>query len=273
LRKQSYYDGGAIRENDMRKDLKAEVRERFGAAADAYARSEVHAKGESLTLLVELLEPRQEWQALDVATGAGHTAMAIAPLVGRMVATDITSEMVLKTAATARSRGIVNMDVSLADVESLPFKDASFDLVTCRIALHHFSDAPRAVGEVARILKPGAIFGLDDNIVVEGGAAEEYYNTFEKVRDPSHNRAYTAEELRSMLEGQGLNIVATGYVTKEVEFRDWADRQHVAARDKERLLRMLRDLPAPLDSMLNPRFSGDTAYFTLQEAVIVAKKN
>jgi ubiquinone/menaquinone biosynthesis C-methylase UbiE len=257
----------------MQKDQKIKVREQFGASADEYAKSEVHAKGESLSLLVDLVEPRSDWRVLDIATGAGHTAMAIAPRVERVVATDITREMALKASELSFSRGINNMDVCMADAESMPFRDSSFDLVTCRIALHHFSDAQKAIHEAARILKPGAVFGLDDNIVIEGGPAEEYYNSFEKIRDPSHNRVYTLSELKSILENEGLDVVSTGHVAKEMEFQDWANRQHVNGRDKERLMSMLHDLPASLDPMLRPRFSGDTAYFSLWEAVIVAKKH
>jgi len=257
----------------MNKDQKAEVRERFGASAEEYAKSEVHARGESLSLLIDLANPRKEWRALDIATGAGHTAMALAPRVGRVIATDITREMVLKTSELARSRGLENLDVCTADAESLPFTDSSFDLVTCRIAMHHFSDVGRAVREVARILKPGAIFCLDDNIVVEDGPTEEYYNSFEKIRDPSHNRVYTLSELQSILKAEGLNVVETGHVTKEVEFQEWANRQHVSGPDKEKLLNMLHSLPTPLHSMLRPRFTGDTAYFSLWEAVMISKKH
>jgi ubiquinone/menaquinone biosynthesis C-methylase UbiE len=257
----------------MQKDQKTKVKEQFGASADEYAKSEVHAKGESLSLLVDLVEPRDDWHALDIATGAGHTAMAIAPRVERVIATDITRQMALKASELALSRGINNMDVCMADAESLPFRDSGFDLVTCRIALHHFSDVPRAVSEAARVLKPGAVFGLDDNIVIEGGPAEEYYNSFEKIRDPSHNRVYTLLELKSILENEGMDVVSTGQVSKEVEFQDWTNRQHVNDRDKERLMSMLHGLPASLDPMLSPRFSGDTAYFSLWEAVIIAKKH
>ncbi|HTY89935.1 MAG TPA: methyltransferase domain-containing protein [Methanocella sp.] len=253
-------------------DQKEKVREQFGVSADAYAKSEVHAKGESLSLLVGLAGPRKEWRALDIATGAGHTALAIAPHVERIVAADITREMLQKASELASSRGIKNFDACMADVESLPFRDASFDMVTCRIALHHFSDAQAAVRETARVLKPGGVFGLDDNIVIGDAQAEEHYNAFEKIRDPSHNRAFTLPALQSMLEGEGLEVTSTCRLSKEVEFHDWADRQHVSGPDKERLMDMLHDLPPALRTMLEPRFSGNTAHFSLWEAVIVGKK-
>lgn len=256
----------------MRDEHKAKVMEQFGASTDAYATSEVHARGESLSLLVELVNPKKGWRALDVATGAGHTALAIAPRVAGMIATDITGGMLEKTTDLARSRDISNIDVVMADAESLPYKDSSFDLVTCRIALHHFSDARQAIHEFTRVLKPDAILGFDDNIVIEGGPIAKYYNDFEKVRDPSHNLAYTLTELRSMLEEEGLEVSTTHQLTKEMEFHEWADRQHVSDMDKEKLLHMVKSLPPQLQSMLKPRYADGTVYFSLWEAIIIAKK-
>jgi len=257
----------------MRVEQKAKVMEQFGASTDAYAKSEVHARGESLSLLVELLNPQKSWRALDIATGAGHAAMAIAPHVTQMIAADITRGMLVKTSDLAGARDIKNMDVIMADAESLPFEDSSFDLVTCRIALHHFSDARQAIHEFARVLKPNGMLGLDDNIVTEGGPIAKYYNAFEKVRDPSHNRVYTLSELLSMLEAEGLTVLTTRQLTKEIEFHEWADRQHVSDMDKEKLLNMMKSLPPQLQLMLKPRYVDGTVHFSLLEAVIIVIKS
>jgi hypothetical protein len=81
---------------------KSLVQQQFGAHAAAYATSAVHAKGASLARLVELVKPERHWQALDVATGAGHTAAAFAPHVARVIASDLTEEMCAKPAAGGR---------------------------------------------------------------------------------------------------------------------------------------------------------------------------
>ena len=71
---------------------KSLAQQRFGRAAADYATSEVHAKGASLTRLVELAEPKPHWRVLDVATGAGHTALAFASHVAKVTATDIVAD-------------------------------------------------------------------------------------------------------------------------------------------------------------------------------------
>ena len=130
-------------------DLKAKVQTQFGPAADDYASSDVHARGESLRVLLEFIKPHVEWRMLDVATGAGHTALAFAPLVKRVVATDITPAMLSKTRELAAAAGIANLETRQADAERLPFADAEFDLLTCRLAFHHFPRPAQAMSEFA----------------------------------------------------------------------------------------------------------------------------
>ena len=120
--------------------MKSLAQQRFGRAAADYATSEVHAKGASLARLVELTEPKPHWRVLDVATGAGHTALAFAPHVAKVTATDITKEMLAETRKLAKARGLSNVKTLSAGAEDLPFPDASFDLVVCRLAAHHFDD-------------------------------------------------------------------------------------------------------------------------------------
>ena len=139
------------------------VQQKFGAAAADYATSTVHAKGESLARLVELVGPQRHWRVLDVATGAGHTALALAPHVARVVASDITDEMLAEAAMLAAQRGLANVETVHADAAALPFADQSFDLVTCRLAAHHFPDPAAFIAESWRVLKPGGIFALVDN--------------------------------------------------------------------------------------------------------------
>ncbi len=140
------------------------VQQKFGAAAADYAASAVHAKGASLARLVELVAPQPDWRVLDVATGAGHTAIALAPHVAHVVASDITDEMLAQAGKMAADKGLANLETARADAGALPFADQSFDLVTCRLAAHHFPDPAAFVGEAWRVLKPGGTLALVDNI-------------------------------------------------------------------------------------------------------------
>jgi ubiquinone/menaquinone biosynthesis C-methylase UbiE len=254
----------------MSDEIKAKVQAQFGPSSDAYATSDIHARGESLAVLLELVQPQAQWQAVDVATGAGHTALVFAPHVAYVIATDLTAQMLAKTAELAARRGLTNLETRPADAEALPFDDASFDLVTCRLAFHHFPNPRQALAEFARVLKPGGVLGFTDNIVVPDKQAAGYYNAYEKLRDPSHNWVYPLVRLQAMFGEAGLKVEATRELSKEFEFHEWADRQHVSDANKE--LEMMRHIPELLQPLFAPRWADGTMYFSLWEAVIVARR-
>ena len=252
--------------------LKAAVRSQFGRAASQYATSAIHSAGESLRLLVELVQPHHDWTVLDVATGAGHTAFIFAPHVTRVVATDLTESMMQQTSSLAVTKQLPNIHVTTADAEHLPFASGIFDAVTCRLAFHHFPNPDLALAEFRRVLKPNGVMALTDNITVEDTAAAAYYNAFEKLRDPSHYQVYALSHLSRMLTASGFSVQATRELTKELEFDTWAARQHVTDVDKQALVDQMRHLPHPLQPLFKPRWENDTMYFTLWEAVMVSSR-
>src|SRR5438874_8658957 len=100
-------------------------------------------------------EPRAR-RALDVACGTGYAAvgLAAAGLADESHASDLSAAMVERTRANAARAG-VTVPTTLADAESLPYADDSFDLVVARGALHHVPDPLRALQEIRRVLEPG----------------------------------------------------------------------------------------------------------------------
>jgi len=164
------------------------VQAQFGANAANYATSKVHAKGASLERMVELVGPQADWTALDIATAAGHTAFAFAAHVASVVASDATQEMLEVAAGVATDRGIDNVSFEFADAHDLPFEDDRFDLVTCRIAPHHFDRPADFVAEAARVAKPGGLVAICDNIAPEDEVVATWCDDFERRRDHSHLR-------------------------------------------------------------------------------------
>ena len=122
------------------------IQKQFGAHANNYVTSQVHAQGPSLARLVELTQPQKDWVVLDISTGAGHTALAFAPHVARVLATDLPPQMLDAARQLATERAITNIEFKPADAHALPFGENTYDLVTNRLALHHFTDARQAMG-------------------------------------------------------------------------------------------------------------------------------
>lgn len=254
-------------------DNKDLVKQQYSAHSQAYVTSTVHAKGESLKRLVELVQSRQDWRVLDISTGGGHTALAFAPFVREVVASDLTAEMLAAAKNFIQSQGATNVRFEIADAEHLPFEDAEFDLVTNRIALHHYPDARQAIREMARVCKPGGLIGFTDNIVPPDKVTAGHINHWEKLRDPSHNWEYPIVRLEAMFTEAGTTIIATESLEKEMEFEPWADRMGASSELKIELRRWMANAPESVLAWFKPRQDGERMYFTLHEVVIIAQKN
>jgi len=216
---------------------KERVRAQFGGSAEAYVASPGHAAGDDLAALAAwaALVTAPHHLALDIATGGGHTALALASIVGRVVASDLTPRMLTTAAAFIGGRGMTNVTYTCADAERLPFADRSFDLVTCRIAPHHFGDIPAFVREASRVLRQSGHFLLIDNITPEDPALDAFLHRAETLRDATHHRSLTATRWRELFEAADLIVEDAQIIEKTHPFADWLTRARVPA-DRQALL-------------------------------------
>lgn len=248
------------------------VQQQFGAHAQAYVRSTVHAHGDSLRRLAELADPQPGWLALDVAPGGGHSALAIARRARQVIALDLTFDMLAAARAFGRSQGLENIVWVQGDGERLPFPAAVFDLITCRVALHHFPHQAAAIGEWARALRPGGRLVLVDNISPDEAEAAAFVNRFEKLRDPSHGWLHPLAGLVGFCQQAGLSILHSERLLKPMGFHAWMERMGVPPADRATLTDMLWGSQGPARDFLDPQGSGDETTFSLHEGVILAEK-
>lgn len=192
----------------------------FGERAAFYATSKCHTDPEVLGRLVELAQARPGWRALDIGTGTGHTAFALAPHVAEVVATDLTPAMLSEAEKLQARNGLVNVTFRIADVHDLPFEDTSFDLVACRRAAHHFADIDRSLAEMVRVLKPGGRIVIDDRSVPEDEFVDRTMNELDLYHDRSHVRQYRPSEWKTMLEAQGITVDAVEPYTRHRPLTD-----------------------------------------------------
>jgi SAM-dependent methyltransferase len=183
----------------------------FGDRAAFYTTSPTHTDPQVLARVVELAQPQPDWLALDIATGSGHTALALAPHVKSAVGIDITAEMLREAERLKAERSVSNVSFRPGDVHNLPFADGRFQIVTCRRAAHHFSNIRRALEEIRRVLSPGGRVVIDDRSVPEDDFADRCMNLLDVWHDESHVREYRPTEWRSMLQdaGFGVEVVET----------------------------------------------------------------
>lgn len=191
----------------------------FGPVAANYSRSTFHTSSDRLREVIDLVEPRQGDLALDVATGTGNTAFALAPLVRRVVGLDLTSEMLDVAKLIAGERGIENTEWVLGDASALPFADETFDVYVVRAAPHHFPDFDGFLREAFRVLKPGRTAAFVD--CAPPIPARDVLHEVEKRRDPSHVLSLTVDEWRTRLEAAGFDVEIARARELDWDYEEW----------------------------------------------------
>jgi ubiquinone/menaquinone biosynthesis C-methylase UbiE len=253
-------------------ELKALARERFGARADDYKTSAVHASGPDLELLISWLDPKPAERALDVATGGGHTALALALTGADVDACDLTPEMLVAAEALLAERDCT-ATFTVAEADALPFEDATFDIVTCRIAAHHFPDAEAFFEEVARVLKPGGRFGFQDQTLPPEGTSAVLTDVFERTRDVSHNQSYNIDGWVTLISRAGLSVQHTEIVDKRHGFAEWTERQGCDRATVEELVQQMAEAPSGMRRWLEPEYENHKlASIRHRHLVLVARK-
>jgi ubiquinone/menaquinone biosynthesis C-methylase UbiE len=214
---------------------KSQVQDYFSRTAEGYVASFSHKTGSDLDRLLALGDWNKEQQALDIATGGGHTALAVAPHVGQITVTDLTPRMLEKAREFILVQGVTNVQFLVADAEQLPFDAETFDRVTCRIAPHHFPNIEQAVSEVARVLKPGGLFLLIDCMAPSDEELDAFDNKVEKWRDSSHGRSCTAEEWQAFFANAGLKVEHLEFFRKTHHYDEWTQRSQLPPAEKAAL--------------------------------------
>lgn len=190
------------------------AKEIFGRRAASYTTSAAHIDPQVLARVVELSTPQPHWSVLDVATGTGHTAFALAPHVASVIGIDLTPEMLAEAEGLRSERTIANVEFRVADVHCLPFADETFHLVTCRRAAHHFSNITQALQEMKRVLHPGGRLLIDDRSAPEDDFLDACLNELDRYHDESHVREYRPSEWSRMLQEIGLVVEAVEPYTR-----------------------------------------------------------
>jgi len=224
------------------------VEQQFGAQAQAYLGSAVHAQGADLQQLAALAaaQARGRPHILDLGCGAGHASFAVAPHAAAVIAYDLSADMLGVVADAARARGLDSIHTRQGPAERLPFADADFDLVISRYSAHHWSDPAAALAEAARVLRPDGILCFIDVVGPEGPHAallDTHLQALELLRDVSHVRDYAPHEWLAMLQAAGLAAEESRRWRIDIEFVSWLARMRTPMALEAALRQLLAGAP------------------------------
>jgi ubiquinone/menaquinone biosynthesis C-methylase UbiE len=177
--------------------------DRFARTADRVAARQDARAAQLAEKVRDFVQPRGDERALDVGTGAGALAFALAPLVREVVGLDPVRALL----ELARERAWPNTEFVEGDGTALPFADASFDLTGTHRTLHHVPRPERVVAEMERVTRPGGRVLVVDQLAPDDAAAAAKQHEFETARDPSHTRLLTDAELRELFTVNSLSLV------------------------------------------------------------------
>jgi ubiquinone/menaquinone biosynthesis C-methylase UbiE len=245
-------------------------KDQFNANADKYAVSDVHRAGPSLPVLLALAEPEEDDQSLDVATGTGHTALAVARFVAKTIGIDIAPKMLEQARRLAAEQGIFNCSFMEGSAESIPLPDGQFTLVTARHAPHHFHNAALFLSEVRRVLKPGGRFVMADQI---SPSAEtfDWIDYWERTRDPSHFIQRTVEQWSEEATKAGLRWIEHRFVPYRLEFDWWVKQAGCTDSVISSLIAHAARAPQPVRDTLRLEFDKTGRMIAFQEPMLVVR--
>ena len=244
------------------------VLDQYTTRASAYVNSAVHAAGQDLDLIAQVLANQRGAVALDVGCGGGHLTYRLAPLVSQVVACDLAESMLAAVAEQASLRGLSNIATREAAAESLPFEVATFDVVATRFSAHHWHAFAEGLAEMARVLKPGGLALMSDMVSPGASLLDTWLQTLELLRDPSHVRDASTTEWHAALSAAGLAIERTEHFRLRLDFATWVERMNTP----EPQVTTIRMLQARAASAVKDYFEmEEDGSFTVDTAVLVAR--
>lgn len=249
------------------------VQEQFRKQAEAYSQMAVVRSEKLLAAIADATGAGATDRVLDLASGPGYLTMLLAERCREAVGVDATDRFVEQARAEAARRGIANVSFRLGDVERLDLPDASFDVITCKFAFHHFPRPERVLAEMARVARSGATLVIADMLAAEDPEKRAYQDRVERLCDPSHASALPASQFERLFAAQGLSVVAVHRRETSYTVPEWIRHGGPPEERAREIVALLEDSLEVDRSGLHVRRENGELCFSHQGVTYVLRKS
>ncbi len=208
--------------------------DRWARTAEQVAALEESRRAELTEEVRRFVQPVGTERALDVGTGTGALAFALAPHVREVVGVDRSPELLAE--ARRRASAFPNVGFVEGDATRLEVAGGSFDLAGCARTLHHVHRPELVVSELARAVRLGGQVLLIDQLAPVDPLLAVELDRFERARDSSHERLLPDVDVRALLEANGLVVSRTRIVEEERDLDRYLDLAGCAGEERERAI-------------------------------------
>jgi ubiquinone/menaquinone biosynthesis C-methylase UbiE len=249
------------------------AQEQFAKQSQRYGKGHILAEISDVAAAIARIELPAPARVLDVATGGGHTGIYLASLGHHVTLADLAEPMLAGARAAAAERGL-SVETRQHPAEEFPYEDGCFDLVTCRVAAHHFSSPAAFIAETARVLVPGGWFLLIDGSVEDGQPeAEEWIHRVEVLRDPSHHRFLTPSGWSELCERAGLAVrSAELFSFKQPDLEWYFETAATTAQNRTAVRDLIAQAPASARSVFRLAEENGTTVWWWPRLTLIARK-
>jgi SAM-dependent methyltransferase len=246
------------------------IRDQFTRQAEPFSSAPPISDEYALAKVVAAGQPAPNDDVLDLACGGGLIVCAFAPHVRHATGIDLTPAMLERARALAAEKQLKNVTWQQGDVRSVPWPDASFNIVVTRFSFHHFHEPLAVLREMIRVCRQGGRVIVVDMYASEEKAKAEAWNKLEVLRDPSHVRALSLKELTGLFHCAGLPEPEMKLYELRGEVRSLLARSFPLPGDAEKIVALFA-AQTERDSMgIEVWREGEALHYAYRVAILAA---
>lgn len=242
----------------------------FTKQATPFAQMSQHSNQYGLEKMLRLSKPQNDYSVLDVACGPGIVACEFAKSVSHVIGIDLTPAMIEQAKLLQKEKNLKNIEWKIGDVLNLPFEDNSFSMVVTRYSLHHMIDPKKVLMEMHRVCKVGGQVLVID--VTPDKNKRDAYDHVEKLRDTSHTKALTFDELKNMMANIGLDNIETDYHDLEMELENILRSSQTSPGNINKIKHLFKEDVVKASLGMKSHLINDKIYFYFPISMLIGIK-